>query len=150
MFRNTKKGYILLTYAQILIVLCLMMCSGGAVVRTFKKTSKKTDAFPCAGHHCGCKSESDCRTHCCCAPYENYDTYHNNSERQRNGLRVFISSINCKNSDPTSITFAAKYIVKNQVQPIEEAFHCFLFRGTSIYLPEVFVSPPEKPPRPLS
>ena len=129
---------------QTFVILFLMICHGGSVI----SNAKKSGAFPCAGHQCGCKSEADCKTHCCCAPDENQNKFHNSSEKH-NGFRAFISSINCKyGNDPlTTITFTAKYMLESQILPIKESFLCFLFNDTSINLPEVFTPPPEKPPR---
>ena len=129
---------------QTCVILFLMICHGGSVI----SNAKKSGAFPCAGHQCGCKSEADCKTHCCCAPDENQNKFRNNSKNQ-NGFKTFISSINCKyGNDPlTTISFTAKYMLNGQVLPIKESFLCFLFNDTSINLPEVFTSPPEKPPK---
>jgi len=128
---------------QIFVILFLMVCNGGSVI----SNAKKSGAFPCAGHQCGCKSEADCKTHCCCAPDENQNKFHNNSKNQ-NVFKTFISSINCKyGNDPLTISFTAKYMLERQVRPIKEAFLCFLSNDISIHLPEVFVAPPEKPPR---
>ena len=129
---------------QTCVILFLMICHGGSVI----SNAKKSGAFPCAGHQCGCKSEADCKAHCCCAPDENQNKFHNSSEKH-NGFRAFISSVNCKyGNDPlTTITFTAKYILESHVRPIKESFLCFLSYDTSFHLPEVIVSPPEKPPR---
>lgn len=129
---------------QIFVILFLMISHGGSVI----SNAKKSGAFPCAGHQCGCKSEADCKTHCCCAPDESQNKFHKSSEKQH-GFKTFISSINCKyGNDPlTTITFTAKYILERQVRPIKESFLCFLSNDTSFHLPEVIVSPPEKPPR---
>jgi len=129
---------------QTFVILFLMVCNGGSITNS----AKKSGAFPSAGHQCGCKSEADCKTHCCCTPDENQNKFHNSSEKH-NGFRAFISSVNCKyGNDPlTTITFTAKYILESQVRPIKESFLCFLFNDTSINLPEVFTPPPEKPPK---
>lgn len=129
---------------QTFVILFLMICHGGSVI----SNAKISGAFPCAGHQCGCKSEADCKTHCCCAPDENQNKFRSNSENQ-NGFKTFISSINCKygNEPLTTITFTAKYILESQVRPIKESFLCFLSNDTSFHLPEAIVSPPEKPPR---
>ena len=132
------------SYVQIMVIVCLIVCNGGIAINSFKKSGE----LSCKGHQCGCRSESDCKAHCCCGPYESHNLQ-NNSEKQKNSFQVFISSINCKfGNDPvTGITFMAKYILESNVQPVKESFLCFLFYDISIHLPEVFVSPPEKPPR---
>ena len=128
---------------QIFVILFLMISHGGSVI----SNAKKSGAFPCAGHQCGCKSEADCKTHCCCAPDENQNKFRNNSENQ-NGFKTFISSINCKyGNDPLTISFTAKYMLESRDTLTKEAFLCFLSNDISIHLPEVFVTPPEKPPR---
>ena len=128
---------------QTFVFLFLMVCNGGGIV----SSAKKSDAFPCEGHQCGCKSESDCKTHCCCTPDKNQNKFRNNSEKH-NGFRAFISSVNCKyGNDPLTISFTAKYMLESQILPIKESFLSFLFDDLSIRLPEVFVAPPETPPR---
>ena len=129
---------------QTFVILFLMVCNGGSITNS----AKKSGAFPSAGHQCGCKSEADCKTHCCCTPDENQNKFHNSSEKH-NGFRAFISSVNCKyGNDPlTTITFKAKYVLESQDTLIKESFLCFLLHDTSVYLPEVFLPPPEKPPK---
>ena len=141
---SSMTNYKILSYTQILVIVCLAFFSAGIPVNSFRKSGE----FPCKEHHCGCKSEFGCKTHCCCAPDENQNKFRNNSKNQ-NGFKTFISSINCKyGNDPlTTISFTAKYMLNGQVLPIKESFLCFLFNDTSINLPEVFTSPPEKPPK---
>lgn len=128
---------------QTCVILFLMICHGGSVI----SIAKKSGAFPCAGHQCGCKSEADCKTHCCCAPDENQNKFRNNSENL-NRFKTFISSINCKyGNDPLTISFTAKYMLESRDTLTKESFLSFLFNDLSIRLPEVFVAPPEKPPR---
>ena len=129
---------------QTFVILFLIVCNGGSITNS----AKKSGAFPSAGHQCGCKSEADCKTHCCCTPDENQNKFHNSSEKH-NGFRAFISSVNCKyGNDPlTTITFTAKYVLESQDTLIKESFLCFLLHDTSVYLPEVFLPPPEKPPK---
>lgn len=128
---------------QTCVFLFLMVCNGGGII----SSAKKTDAFPCAGHQCGCKSAADCKAHCCCAPDENQNKFRNNSEN-KNGFKTFISSINCKyGNDLLTISFTAKYMLESQVQQIKESFLCFLSHNTSFHLPQAIVSPPDKPPR---
>lgn len=129
---------------QILIVLCILPCNSGRAVRLPIKTGE----FLCKGHQCGCKSALDCKAHCCCSSYKNYNELKDSSKKQ-SGFRAFMSNIDCKyGSDPlTNTTFTDKYIAENQVQPIQESFLYFLFCNISIYLPEIIASPPEKPPR---
>jgi len=128
---------------QTCVILFLMVCSGGNII----SNAKKSGTFPCAVHQCGCKSEADCKTHCCCAPGENQNKFRNNSENQ-NGFNTFISSINCKyGNDPLTISFTAKYMLESRDTPAKESFLSFLFNDLPIRLPEVFVAPPETPPR---
>ena len=133
---------------QTFVMLFLMICNSGSVI----SNAKKSVAFQCAWHHCGCKSEAYCKTHCCCEFYKNQDKLQNDSNEQNDGFRVFMSSVNCKyGSNPlASVTFTAKYLLENQIQPIKESFMCFLVNDTSITLPDPFVSPPKKPPRPFA
>ncbi|CAG1771570.1 hypothetical protein BAC3_01914 [uncultured bacterium] len=139
-----SKSNKILSYIQILVIVCMMLCNDGIRVTSVTKS----EDFPCKGHRCGCKSESDCKAHCCCGLFKNHDKFQNSNE-QRNGFHVFISSVNCKYGSDllSSITFTAKYILENQVQPIKESFLCFLSHDISIDLLEVFLSPPGKPPR---
>lgn len=137
----------ILSCIQILVMICLMVCTAG--IRT--DFSQRPGAYPCKKHQCGCKSETDCKTHCCCALQKNsYRTQENNNE-QRSSLQVFISSVDCRyGNDPmTIIAFAAEYIVEGNAQPAKELFLYFLRDTISIYSPEVCILPPEKPPRSL-
>ena len=131
---------------QILIFLSLIVWSGsGATIGSFKKSGE----FPCKEHACGCKSEADCKTHCCCSPQENQRTSQYDGTKQRNSLRSFINSLKCK-SGSDAITFINtnfKYILedKSTIHPL--TFFCFLTGDAAVHLREVMVSPPEKPPR---
>ncbi len=135
----------ILAYIQISVIVCLMSFNGGIRLNSYWKTEE----FPCKGHQCGCKSESDCKTHCCCGLYKNRGAVQSNDNEPKTGFQVFISSVNCKyGGDPlTTITFTAKYVLVSQVQPIRESFLCFLPQDISISLLEVFIAPPETPPR---
>ena len=140
-----SKGNKIFACIQTFVILFLMVCHGGSIINFAKKSGE----FPCKEHHCGCKSEFDCKTHCCCAPRQDHDKFQNKTENQKGSFQVFISSINCKmgNDLLTSINFTAKYILESKVQPLKETFLCFLLHDTSVHLPEVFLSPPEKPPK---
>lgn len=135
MYKSRKT----LIYLQIVIIISLMIFNKGIEVNSFVKTGD----FSCKGHQCGCKSEYDCKKHCCCAPTQIM------REKQKNGLQSFISSINCKVGDTSNgdITFSGKYLSGSNVMQMEELFLCFLSLCTSIRLPGIFASPPEKPPR---
>ena len=135
----------IITYLQIIVIACLTICNDCSIVNF----PKQSDTFPCKGHQCGCKSEYDCKTHCCCGFYKDHEKYQNPSKQQKNMFNTFVSNVNCKyGNDPlNSITFTAKYILENQVQPIKELFMGFLFTSNSITLPDPFLPPPEKPPR---
>ncbi len=138
-----NKGNKIFACIQTFVILFLMICHGGSVI----SNAKKSGAFPCAGHQCGCKSEADCKTHCCCVPDENQNKFRSNSENQH-GFKTFISSINCKyGNDPLTISFTAKYMLESRDTLTKEPFLSFLYNDLSIHLPEVFVPPPEKPPR---
>ncbi len=144
-FLAMRKSNKILAYVQILVIVCLTACNGSISVRS----SQKSNSFPCKGHQCGCKSELDCMTHCCCFTSEKQEKFQTNGWEQKSGIHAFISSVNCKNgNDPlTGITLTAKYIVESKVQSTRELFLCFYFSESSIFIPEVLVSPPEKPPR---
>ena len=139
---NTKNKII--SYIQILVIIFVVICNSVTV-----NFSVKPEEFPCKGHQCGCKSELDCMTHCCCFTNEEQEKFQTNGWEQKSGLRAFMSSVNCKNgNDPFSgITLTTKYIVESKVQSTKESFLCFLFDESSAFIPEVIVSPPEKPPR---
>ncbi|MCF6158825.1 MAG: hypothetical protein E3K32_09690 [wastewater metagenome] len=130
-----------LSYIQILILICSMLCGGGFT----GNLPQKSQASLCAEHQCGCESESDCRKHCCCNSYERQDI----GSKQKNGFHVFISSIKCKygNNPLTAITFTAKYIGEDQIEFIKASFLCFLLSYAAPYPSETIASPPEKPPR---
>lgn len=135
----------ILTYIQVLVVLCILACNSDRAVNF----SLKSDEFPCKGHQCGCNTEPDYRERCCCAVNENRNNFLNNSQKQKNGFRIFISSIHCKygNEAFTGISFTGKYILEDNVQPIKESLLYFLFNTISIPISEGMVSPPKKPPR---
>ncbi len=133
----------ILACIQTFVILFLMICHGGSVI----SNAKKSGAFQCIGHQCGCKSAVDCKAHCCCAPDENQNKFRNISENQ-NGFKTFISSINCKyGNDPLTISFTAKYMLESRDTLTQESFLSFLFNDLLIRLPEVSIAPPEKPPR---
>jgi hypothetical protein len=131
----------ILSCIQVLVIVFLIACSGGTSV----KLSRQSGKFLCEEHQCGCKSEFDCMTNCCCTFSENPNVFQNNNK----SLQAFISSINCNyGNDPlTGIAVTTKYIKEDKVRPIEESFLCFLFSTTSIYPSEIIPSHPEKPPR---
>ncbi|UJS17615.1 MAG: hypothetical protein L3J17_00790 [Candidatus Jettenia sp.] len=143
-----SKRNTILTYMQILVVLCVLACNSDRAVNVPLKSAE----FPCKGHQCGCKAELDCRERCCCALHENRNNFLNNSEEQKNGFRVFISTINCKygNEAFTGINFTGKYILEDNVQPIKASFLYFLSHTISIPISEGIVSLPKKPPRYLA
>ena len=133
---------------QILIFLSLILCRGGATISSFGKS----DEFPCKEHACGCKSEADCKTHCCCSPQRNQRTSQLDVKKQKNSLQSFISSLKCK-SGSDAITFInaeLKYILEDYFTIPQITFLCFLVNDTVVQLCEVMVSPPDKPPRYLT
>lgn len=133
---------------QIFVFLSLLLCSGG-ITFTVSSTS---DGFPCKDHACGCKSEADCRAHCCCSPNGNQSTTHYGVKKQKDSLQSFISSLKCKsgNNAITFINTELKYVTEDDcvISPI--TFLCFLTSDTTAHLCEPKVSPPEKPPRYLT
>ncbi len=133
------------TYGQILFVICGILFNGGTTSSFLGKPGK----YPCEGHQCGCRSESDCRVHCCCGLHKNQGKFLSNGNEQKSSFRAFINNVNCKygNDPQNSITLTSKYIVQGNVQPGKESFLYFLSHYTSIPIPEMIVSPPEKPPR---
>ncbi len=139
------KSYKALACIQIIAIVCLSLCNVG----TRPGSAKKLDAFPCKGHLCGCTTESDCKTHCCCAGYGNSGEFLNKGHGQNDIFSTVISSVTCsQGTDSITITpFSAKYIISTRVQHGKDAFLCILFNDTSICLPDVFLTPPEKPPR---
>ena len=139
--RNINKIF---SYAQMLVIVCLMAMSEDQGRIFFGKSEN----FPCAAHQCGCKTEADCKAHCCCSPHKDQNEFQNISEKHKS-FHVFISSLNCKhgNNAFTSTTFQSKYVLANKVQPTTESFLCFLISNTLIPSPEILPSPIEKPPR---
>lgn len=130
---------------QILIFLGLTLCNGGITI----SLSGKSDEFPCKEHACGCKSEADCKTHCCCSPQGNQVTSQQGIKKQKDSLQSFISSLKCKSGSDaiTCINAELKYVLEDYfvIPPI--TFFCFLADDTLAHIREVMVSPPEKPPR---
>ncbi len=130
---------------QILIFLSLTLCSSGINIRL----SGKSDEFPCKDHQCGCKSEADCKTNCCCSPHGNQLMSQHDAKTKKNSLQSFISSLRCKSGSDaiTCINAELKYVLEDYfvIPPI--TFFCFLAGDTLAHIHEVMVSPPEKPPR---
>ncbi|MCF6158822.1 MAG: hypothetical protein E3K32_09675 [wastewater metagenome] len=139
-----NKKNTILTYIQILVILCIVLFDGGI---HFAQGAQETLT---AEHQCGCGSGSGCKEYCCCSTsYGDQNTFRDNSNRQKSGFLVFISSVNCKygNNPLTTITFTTKYIGVNQLEFIRESFLCFLFLPVQSHPSEIIASPPEKPPR---
>lgn len=130
---------------QILIFLSLTLCSSGVTL----SLSGKSDEFPCKDHQCGCKSEADCKTNCCCSPRGNQLKSQNSVQKQKNGFHSFISSVRCKSgSDAIAFTsIELNYILEDYFTIPSITFFCFLAGDTLAHIHEVMVSPPEKPPR---
>lgn len=130
---------------QILIFLSLTMCGSGIPF----KVSGKSGEFPCKDHACGCKSEADCKTHCCCSPQGDQLLSQQGVKKQKNSLQSFISSLKCKSGSDaiTCINSELKYILEDYCVILQITFFCFLTSDTLAHLCEPMVSPPEKPPR---
>lgn len=133
---------------QILIFLSLILCSGGITISSLGKS----DEFPCKEHQCGCKSEYDCKTNCCCSPQGNQLKSQRDIKKQKSGLRTFIGSLKCKSGSDvvTFLNAEFKYIMEDYFAIPHITFFCFLTSDTLAHLCEVMVSPPEKPPRCLT
>ena len=133
---------------QILIFLSLTLCSSGITV----SLSGKSDEFPCNEHACGCKSEADCKAHCCCLPQSNQSTSQYGVKKQKNSFQSFISSLKCKSGSDViaCINAELKYILEDYCVTPQITFFCFLASDTLAHLCEPMVSPPEKPPRYLA
>lgn len=134
----------ILVYTQVLIIFFLTLCSGGISL----KPSKNTGAFPCAEHQCGCKSQSDCETHCCCASHKGDD----NAEEQKALFGAIIRSINCKYGDGLAkiIAINLKYALEGPARPFIQQFLCFRSMETTSNFPERTEPPTVRPPRHLS
>lgn len=130
---------------QILIFLSLTLCSSGLTI----SLSGKSGEFPCKDHECGCKSEADCRAHCCCSPQGNSAKFYHGATKQKNVFQSFISSLKCKSgSDAVAVIKAElKYILDDGCVIPQIRFLCFLASDTMVHLCEPMVLPPEKPPR---
>lgn len=130
---------------QIFIFLCLILCSGGVTI----SLSGKSGEFPCKDHECGCKSETDCKTNCCCSPQGNHLKSQNSVQKQKNGFHAFISSVRCK-SGSDAIPFTSielNYIPEGYFTIPQLTFLCFLDGNTLAHLSGPMVFPLEKPPR---
>lgn len=140
----SRRGKIV-TYIQILVMVCSALCNTGFVINF----PKKPVVFSCSEHECGCKSEADCMTHCCCLPHGNRLKAQNGVKKQKNSILVFISSVRCKSGSDaiTCISTKFEYISEDYFKIPQIKFLCFLANDTLVHLCEVMVSPPEKPPR---
>lgn len=130
---------------QILIFLGLALCGSGIPFTV----SVKPGDYPCKGHACGCKTETDCMTRCCCLTQGNQGKSYHGVKKQKNNLQSFISSLKCKSgSDAVTLVNAElKYIPDDDCVIPQIAFLCFLASDTVVHASEPMVSPPEKPPR---
>lgn len=139
-----KKSKIL-ACIQILTILWIIVCNGNITVNNPQKYGE----FPCKGHECGCKSEPDCKKHCCCGFYGDGHTLQGNNKGEKKILSAFINSIHCRyGNDPlTKITITSEYKGDKKTELIKESFHSFSFYITSLYPSDIIASPPEKPPR---
>ncbi len=131
--------------AQILVFLCLILCSGGVTT----SLSGRSDEFFCKDHVCGCKSEADCKTNCCCSSQGNHLKSQSSAQKQKNGFHAFISSVRCKSGsdEVPCINFELKYIPEDCFTIPQLPFLCFLDGNTLARLSGPMVFPPEKPPR---
>lgn len=130
---------------QILIFFSLTLCGSDIPFQA----SMRSDEHPCKDHACGCKSEADCLTHCCCSPQGNNVNSYHGVKRQRNTLQSFISSLMCKSGGDviTFINAELKYIFEDDFVIPHIAIISFLTNDIQVHLCEPAVSPPEKPPR---
>lgn len=138
----------IITYIQILAFVFLAFCNVGLVINY----PKKPVAFPCKDHKCGCKSEADCMTHCCCSSYGDQLKSQDGVVKQKGSIQVFMSSVKCKSGSDV-ITFTnteLKYIRENSLKIPQITFLCYLAGDMLVHLSEPMVSPPEKPPRHLA
>jgi len=137
-----------LSCSQIFIFLGLTLCCNDVTI----SLSWKSGEFPCKDHACGCKSEADCKTNCCCSPQENRPAFQYGVKKQKDFFQSFISSLRCKSGSDviTCINAELKYVLEDYcvIPPI--TFFCFLAGDTLAHIREVVVSPPEKPPRYLA
>lgn len=139
-----KKNKIL-SCIQILAILSIIICNGSITVNIPQKYTE----FPCKEHQCGCKSEPDCKKHCCCGFYGDRHTFQGNNKEEKKVLHAFISSMHCKyGNDPlTKTTITAEYKGEEKTELVKESFSSFLFYSTPRYPSDIIASPPEKPPR---
>lgn len=130
---------------QILVFLTLLLCSGGITINPLRTS----EGFPCKEHVCGCKSEADCKAHCCCSPQGNQPTSQQGIKKQKTRLQSFISSLKCKSGNDaiTFINTHLKYLLDDKLAISQIAFLYFLTNNNMVHLCEPAVSPPEKPPR---
>lgn len=130
---------------QIFIFLSLTLCGSGIPF----KASVKSGEYPCKSHACGCKTETDCMTRCCCLTQGNQGKSYHGVKKQKNSLQSFISSLKCKSGSGavTLINAELKYIPDDDCVIPQIAFLCFLASDTLMHLCDAMVSPPEKPPR---
>ena len=130
---------------QILIFISLTLCGRGIPFNV----SVKTGEYPCKSHACGCKSEADCNTHCCCSPPGTDVKSYHGAKKQKNSLQAFISSLKCKSGSDavTLINAELKYTPDGDCGIPQITFLCFLASDTVVHLCKPMVSPPEKPPR---
>lgn len=139
-----SRTYKIFCITHSMILICLMFCNGGTGINPSSESRESL----CKGLQCGCRSEPDYKKDCCCTFTGEQDVSHT-GDKQKNIFRVFMSSIECMygKGPLVTITFTSKYILEGPVLPIERIFLCFLPPEIPIYFPEVFISPPKKPPR---
>lgn len=140
-FVTMNNMRIVITCIQVFICVCLVLCNNRIVTRPMGSS----DGFLCKGHDCGCKSEYNCRTDCCCFPKMSYDGY----KEGKNSLGIFINSINCKYGNHLfpGTSLIGKYILECQSMIEDSSCVSILTDNLSVFIPQIMASPPEKPPR---
>lgn len=121
--------------------------------------SPKKRGYPCEGHGCGCKSAEDCLRHCCCRSQghaikitESPSGGSDNSKVRSNTIRYsFLRGLTCMGYPHKFSPFPnLVFLPQGSYNLPGETLQRFVREITSPILHQSYISPPEKPPRPLA
>ena len=132
---------------SIVISICLLVNS--FIPRFMPLFTGEKGEFACKHHICGCKTERDCLSHCCCVTVP--DTYNMKCALKKNPGEIasaFIESLACAGTPDMFAIGTAIIALPDDRTDIPDMYLCvFLKRLKPVYPNSFQISPPDKPPR---